>query len=285
VIRDTVYWPGEVPRSPTARERATLVHELAHCWQHRTGRRQLSRGIVEQTLFTLFGWWLVRLGLRPLYDPYDYGGAAGAAAAEHLDRFRLEAQASVIEHHFLASVEGAAGIRGERLRAPDGSPTAYARDLARLCAAVGLPGRAPDGGNHERSDTMSYRSAELARGWIEAWIRMDMDWLRERLAADFVHVSPFGRLAGREHYLATVEPLARKSVQKLTIRGVVASGDQAAIRFENTTPAGVVDSCDWIRVEGDRIAEIRSFYDTSAVREVLSGDEQERLGDAGEPRA
>lgn len=126
--------------------------------------------------------------------------------------------------------------------------------------------------------TTSERSAELARGWIEAWIRMDMEWLRERLAPDFVHTSPFGRLEGRDPYLETVEPMARKSVQELVIRDVIASGNQAAIWFENRTPKGVVDSCDWVRIENDRIQEIRSFYDSAAVREVLSPSEQESLG-------
>lgn len=60
--------------------------------------------------------------------------------------------------------------------------------------------------------TGSERSADLAVGWIEAWARMDMVWLRERVAPDFVPVSPFGRLEGRESYLETVEPMARKSV-------------------------------------------------------------------------
>ena len=120
-------------------------------------------------------------------------------------------------------------------------------------------------------------ASQLARGWIEAWIRMDMGWLRERLAADFVHTSPFGRLEGRDEYLAVIEPMARKSVRELVIRDVVAEGDRAAIWFGNRTPAGMVESCDWVRVDGDRIVEIRSFYDTAAVREVLSPDEQERL--------
>jgi hypothetical protein len=35
--------------------------------------------------------------------------------------------------------------------------------------------------------TMQERSAALAVGWIEAWIKMDMEWLRQRLAPDFVH--------------------------------------------------------------------------------------------------
>ena len=127
----------------------------------------------------------------------------------------------------------------------------------------------------------SERSAELARLWIEAWVRMDMAWLRRSLAPDFVHVSPFGRLEGRDSYLATVEPMARKSVMELVIRDVIASGDQAAVWFENRTPAGVVESCDWVRVEDDLIREIRSFYDSSPIREVLSPDEQDRLDGRG----
>jgi len=124
------------------------------------------------------------------------------------------------------------------------------------------------------------RTAQLAAGWIEAWIRMDMEWLRQRLAPDFVHVSPFGRLEGRDHYLATVEPMARKSVMELKVKDVIASGDQAAVWFENTTPKGAVPSCDWVRVEGDHIKEIRSFYDSARIREVLSPDEQKGLDDS-----
>jgi ketosteroid isomerase-like protein len=122
-------------------------------------------------------------------------------------------------------------------------------------------------------------SARLATGWIEAWIRMDMAWLRAHLAPDFVHVSPFGRLEGRDHYLATVEPLARKSVSELTVREVIADGERAAIWFENRTPGGTVPTCDWLRIDGGRIREIRSFYDGTAVRGVLSREDQANLAD------
>lgn len=125
--------------------------------------------------------------------------------------------------------------------------------------------------------TTTDRTTELATGWIEAWIRMDMDWLRQRLALDFVHVSPFGKLEGRDSYLETVEPMARKSVTRLTIKDVIASGKQAVIRFENHTPKGVVETCDWVRVEDDQIQEIRSFYDTARIREVLSPEDQDGL--------
>ncbi len=125
--------------------------------------------------------------------------------------------------------------------------------------------------------TRSEGSGELAVGWIEAWIRMDMEWLRNRLAPDFVHVSPFGRFEDRESYLAAVEPMARKSVVELKVRDVIASGSQAAVRFENRTPRGVVESCDWVRVENGLIKEIRSFYDSVLIRETLSPDDQKSL--------
>ena len=124
---------------------------------------------------------------------------------------------------------------------------------------------------------MSERAAELAVGWIEAWKRFDMEWLRRTLAPGFVHVSPFGRFDDRESYLAAVEPAARKSVVELTIEETITSGDVAAVRYLNRTPNGVVEACDWIRVEGDAIREIRSFYDSARIREVLSPDDQGSL--------
>lgn len=125
---------------------------------------------------------------------------------------------------------------------------------------------------------MRESSSELAAGWIKAWIRMDMEWLKERLAPDFVHTSPFGRLEGRDFYLKTVEPMARKSVRELKIKDVIASGDQAAVWFENRTPKGVIPSCDWVRVEDGLITEIQSFYDSALVRGVLSPNDLESLG-------
>lgn len=120
-------------------------------------------------------------------------------------------------------------------------------------------------------------NADLAVGWIEAWIRMDMEWLRQRLAPDFVHVSPFGRFEGREAYLEAVEPIARKSVLKLKVKEVIASDDRAAVRFENRTPGGVVETCDWLRIENGVIREINSFYDSARIREILSPSEQDSL--------
>lgn len=128
---------------------------------------------------------------------------------------------------------------------------------------------------------MSVGSAALANGWITAWKSFDMDWLRKHLSPDFVHVSPFGRFEDRDTYLAAIEPMARKSVAELTILHTIATGDHAAIRFENRTAKGVVESCDWVRVRGDTIVEIRSFYDPAKIREILTVAEQSGLDGSG----
>lgn len=57
------------------------------------------------------------------------------------------------------------------------------------------------------------------------------------------------------------------------------SAELAAVLFENDTADGVVASCDWVCVEGGAITEIRSFYNSTRVREVLSPSELEGLDD------
>lgn len=139
VIHYTIHWPGPQPATAEPGVMAVVIHELAHCWQHQTGRWQLTRGIIEQTLYTLFGWWLVRLGGRAIYDPYDYGGPDVLARAGTLETFRLEAQARIIEHYWLSRVPGAGAIGGHLLRDAESEPTRFVRDLARLCRGAGIP--------------------------------------------------------------------------------------------------------------------------------------------------
>jgi hypothetical protein len=57
------------------------------------------------------------------------------------------------------------------------------------------------------------------------------------LRSILVHVSPFGRFEDRESYLATVETPARRSRVELTVKDIIASRNQAAVRFENRARA------------------------------------------------
>ena len=127
VTWNTIHWPGPPPISPDDPAMPTLIHETAHCWQHQRGRFQLLRGVIEQALYTLFGWWMVRIGWRPLYDPYDYGGLEALTTGRRLESFRLEAQAMIVQHHWETRHED----------------SARARHLGRLCRGAGLTRPAP----------------------------------------------------------------------------------------------------------------------------------------------
>ena len=104
----------------------------------------------------------------------------------------------------------------------------------------------------------------LAHAWIDYW--NDGNPRELPLAESFVHVSPFGRLEGREHYLDTVIPMSERNVTELTVNRVLGRGNEAVIWFDMQTPTGKIPVCDWVIVSNGEITEIHSFYDTSTLR-------------------
>lgn len=116
---------------------------------------------------------------------------------------------------------------------------------------------------------MSDSPGSLARTWLRAWDTGDLSLLR--LAPDFVHTSPFGRIEGAGEYLRVVEPMSRKSVVSITVRDVIEDGSRAAITYYLETPAGTVEACDWIFVENGTIREVNSYYDSVTNRAALDG--------------
>lgn len=112
---------------------------------------------------------------------------------------------------------------------------------------------------------MATSAEALARAWIEGWNAGKPDEIP--LAAGFVHTSPFGRMEGREAYLAWVKPLAAKNVASLRIHRTLGHEKAAVIWFEMTTPGGVVQVCDWVEVDGGEITAVTSFYDATGLRE------------------
>lgn len=118
---------------------------------------------------------------------------------------------------------------------------------------------------------MSESPAAMARTWLRAWDTHDLSLLR--LAPDFVHTSPFGRIEGAEEYLRIVEPMSRRSVRRIRVKDVIEAGDRAAITYELETPAGNVDACDWVYVQDGLIREVNSYYDSVTNRAALAGDE------------
>jgi hypothetical protein len=104
---------------------ATLIHELAHVWQHQGGQAQLLKGMVEQ---------LGRLSGR---DPYDYGGPDGLRKATKLTEFKKEGQAQIVMDHWKALNGYQSGSKGVPFSTPG-----YKEDLRRLVEGAGI-GRSP----------------------------------------------------------------------------------------------------------------------------------------------
>ena len=100
---------------------ATLIHELAHVWEHRAGQAQVLAGLLEQV-----GW---RLGR----DPYDFGGPAGLRDAKVLARFSKEGQAQILTELWRAEQ----GHPADRKNVPFSTP-GYVEDLRRLVRGAGI---------------------------------------------------------------------------------------------------------------------------------------------------
>jgi hypothetical protein len=104
---------------------ATLIHELTHVWEHRSGQAQLLKGIVEQT-GRMFG-----------RDPYDYGGPEGVRQATSLRQFKKEGQAQIVMEYWKSQNGYSADSKGVSLSTPG-----YVADLRRLVDEAGI-GRLP----------------------------------------------------------------------------------------------------------------------------------------------
>jgi hypothetical protein len=106
--------------------KSTLIHELAHVWQHQTGQAQLVGGLVDQ------------LGRLLGRDPYDFGGPAGVRAAQQLSDFRKESQAQIITEYWRSRKGFPADQRGVAF-----SVVGYAEDLRRLVEGAGIGTQRP----------------------------------------------------------------------------------------------------------------------------------------------
>jgi hypothetical protein len=107
----------------------TMIHELAHVWEHQNGETQILSGAVEQ----------VGCLLVPGYNPYDFGGPAGVQGADALQGFSKEGQAQIIQNYWRTRMGFTADTGGVPFTA------AYVADLRRLVRGAGIGTTAPTG--------------------------------------------------------------------------------------------------------------------------------------------
>jgi hypothetical protein len=104
---------------------STLIHELAHVWEHQSGQAQLLKGFVEQVGRLLGG------------DPYDFGGPDGVRRATSLTSFTKEGQAQIVTELWRSRN----GATEDRRGVPFSTP-GYVNDLDRLVEGAGIRARA-----------------------------------------------------------------------------------------------------------------------------------------------
>jgi hypothetical protein len=100
---------------------STLIHELAHVWEHQNGQVQLLKGASEQ------------LGRLLGRDPYDFGGPRGVKEASTLTSFTKEGQAQIVTEWWRSQ----RGFRADRKGVPFSTP-GYVEDLQRLVVGAGI---------------------------------------------------------------------------------------------------------------------------------------------------
>jgi hypothetical protein len=118
--------PAQVGSCP---DLETMIHELAHVWEHQTGQTQILSGAVEQLGHVLV----------PGYNPYDFGGPDGVHGATRLRDFNKESQAQIIENCWRAQH----GFKVDTARRP--FTDEYVADLGRLVEGAGIGQKAPAG--------------------------------------------------------------------------------------------------------------------------------------------
>ena len=97
--------------------------------------------------------------------------------------------------------------------------------------------------------------------WFTCWNSGVIDDLP--ITDDFRHTSPFG-IETKSRYLQIVNKNRESFLgNELTILKHIVDGDEVCVQFRQTReddPGFEMTVCEWYVLEGDRIREIRSFY-------------------------
>lgn len=106
----------------------------------------------------------------------------------------------------------------------------------------------------------------VARTYIEAWGRRDMDAVAALLTADATFEGPMARAEGAAAFLQAGGEFAQ-FVTDVEVVALVGDEDQAAVLYDMaTTPFGTLRAAEHLQVAGGRIVGSRLVFDTFPVR-------------------
>lgn len=117
-------------------------------------------------------------------------------------------------------------------------------------------------------------AGEFVKRFYNAAVARDFTRARTCLADDLVFVGLFETYRSADEYIATFTGLLQITV-KLTVKTIIAQGDEVAIFFELETRApaeGVVLVAEWHRIKNGKIAHVESAFDGRPFAAMFAGE-------------
>jgi ketosteroid isomerase-like protein len=115
-------------------------------------------------------------------------------------------------------------------------------------------------------------TAEVARGYLDAWTTRDLDAVLKLLAEDVEVETNLGGPASRARLIDTLDRLAGRLV-RINLISETYDGARAVLLYDCLVhePAGAIRMVDFLDVADDRIVRIRRVYDVVALHRLLPG--------------
>jgi hypothetical protein len=140
--------------------------------------------------------------------------------------------------------------------------------LLKLSNSLIRANRFPKGKNRIMSN-----SGQILRSFYEAAIKRDMATARSYLSDDLVFEGLFETYPNADKYIETFTGLLQITV-RLTIKTIIAEGDQAAIFFELETKApveAVTLVAEWHQFKNGKISHVESAFDGRPFAALFAG--------------
>ena len=114
---------------------------------------------------------------------------------------------------------------------------------------------------------MKNSTSEIVDRYFEAWRKGDFAGLRPHLADDFTFDGPLMNCAGPDEYVTrTMESAKQFAGAQYEIVSRVVDGDQAVVFSTLTMGPIVLHTAEHFRVDGDKIASARLYFDPTPLR-------------------
>jgi hypothetical protein len=114
--------------------------------------------------------------------------------------------------------------------------------------------------------------ANVVRNYYESWTQRDMGTARSYLADDLDFQGSIDTFSSADEFIATLTGFAQM-LTRVDLLQEFYTDDAAALLYDCVTnsPAGTIRTAEFFGLRAGKIASIRLVFDTTALRQVMSG--------------